>query len=83
MPDNTDDYWGSVHERVPNLAPQADLLAQGPFSLADGYAEWIKGGRNVPVEYEGQEVLVPAPFSTTGVTIDLFEKRVRRALRQI
>ncbi len=83
MPDNTDSHWSGVHERVTNLAPQVDLLSNGPFDIPEGYVEWIKGGRAVPIKHEGREVLMPAPFSPTGVTVDMFKKRVEREIRQI
>lgn len=83
MPDSYGtDTFPAEHGKVESLAPQVDLLLEGPFSIQEGYLHWIKGGRDVPVEYEGREVLVPAPFSPTGVTIEMFEKRVQREIKQ-
>jgi hypothetical protein len=84
MPDNTDIYWGSDYDPTAGRIAREDfLLMKGPFSIEEGYLHWVKGGRDVVVEYEGQEVLVPAPFSPKGITIEVFEKVfVQRAINQ-
>jgi hypothetical protein len=81
-----DNYHGWANYGSGNVwgppSMQIDLTLQGPFSIEEGYQRWILGGREVAVKYQGQEVSMPPPFSPKGITLEMFEKRVQREIKQ-